>query len=362
MRKYSKDVVISYINGFDVPYDIEELENDYLFMMDVLDYTNDKNMYNMCSSSVKRNYEFVKFFILKFKDDVDFICNVFDYYYKNSSNELEKIDLLIILVNLLEKKDIEKFIKYKLCLLAFYTEYKVVLDKIKMDDYNDELNVELGFFVIFDDYCSNCNVTSYFASNLINDIFDDNGFTLEDVLHSEFNNFSDFEKKGVNSFLINFIGRYDKLLRDYVITHLYLLDGLKGKLEYIKNNWDNYNEEKRKLRYEVLYDRVSDYIYDRNYIFNEFDILCVLAREYGMEEEFANYFDIKEEFEGIILTSSFTNIDKDDLRTLVIYNDIKRIFCEVMFSKKLVLKDNYIIEDKKNLGIVRFREIKKLNE
>lgn len=358
MKKYSNEVIINYINGLDVPYDIEELENDYLFMIEVLNLSNDKNMYNMCSSSVKRNYKFVKLLILKFKSDIDFICNVFDYYYENSSNEKESIDLLITLVNILEKKDIEKFMFYKMRLLTYHIKNKIVFDKIKEEDPDDKLNMGLGFYLIFDDYYDNKNVMDFYASSFINDIFNDNGFTLEDVLHDDFNNFKEFEKNGINNYLINFIGRYDKLLRDYNIAHLYLLDNLKGKLEYIKSNWDNYIEEKRKLRYEILYERVSNYIYDNDYMFNEFEVLCVLAKRYKIEKDFANYFDIEDCFEDLVITSGFNLINKNDLKTIRIYNDVNKIFCEVMFSKEPVTEDNYL-DDTKSISIVRLKVNKK---
>ena len=59
MNKYNSKVVFDYINGNEIiDYNIDELEDDYEFMMMVINYTNDKNMYNLCSDEVKTNYEF----------------------------------------------------------------------------------------------------------------------------------------------------------------------------------------------------------------------------------------------------------------------------------------------------------------
>ena len=44
MDKYDFETIIKYVNGEDIEkYEIDELENDYLFMIQVILYTNDKN-------------------------------------------------------------------------------------------------------------------------------------------------------------------------------------------------------------------------------------------------------------------------------------------------------------------------------
>lgn len=346
MKKYSREVVFNYVNGFDTLYDVDELENDYLFMIDVIDYTNDKRMYNLCSSSVKGNYDFVRFIILKFRDDIDFICDVFDYYYEVETDEFKKNDLLIIMIELLKNKDVDRFIKYKLSLLSFYTENKVVFDKIKSEDPDDRLHMGLGFYVIFDDCYASENLSSFFASNFINDIFEDNNITLEEVVHKRFKTFADLEKFGIVNFLLDFLSKYDDMLSDYVSTHLYLLDDLKKQFGYIKQNWDIYVLKMKKLRYDILYDRVNDYIFDNNCLFSLYDILCVIAKEYNLGEELASYFGIEDVYSDMVFTSSFADVSKLDFKNMRYYRDIKKIFCEVMFSDKPVEVDNYIMENK----------------
>ena len=65
-KSYSDKIVNDYIYGNDIEeYDIGQLENDPVFMMQVIDKTNDKKMYKFCSDEVKNNYEFVKFIIYR---------------------------------------------------------------------------------------------------------------------------------------------------------------------------------------------------------------------------------------------------------------------------------------------------------
>ena len=82
-KKYDDKLVEDYVQGNDIDkYDIEELENDSQFMMQVIDKTNDKKMYEFCSSKVKDDYEFIKFMIYKFQNDKDFIVMLADDYLK----------------------------------------------------------------------------------------------------------------------------------------------------------------------------------------------------------------------------------------------------------------------------------------
>ena len=76
---YSRKLIWDYINGYYIE-NVDALENDYKFMMDVINITRDKNMYNLCSEEIKSNYEFVMFVIDLFKDDIDFICEIANQY------------------------------------------------------------------------------------------------------------------------------------------------------------------------------------------------------------------------------------------------------------------------------------------
>ena len=82
MRKeYNLKLIKDYVEGNDLEdYNIDELENDYEFMISVIKYTNDKNIYNLCSDEVKNNYEFVKFIINYFKNDIEFIDKISEQY------------------------------------------------------------------------------------------------------------------------------------------------------------------------------------------------------------------------------------------------------------------------------------------
>ena len=77
--KYNTKLVWDYINGEEVP-NIDDLESDYKFMIEVLRVTIDKKMYNLCSDEMKNNYEFIKSVIEIFIDDKKFIKEIADKY------------------------------------------------------------------------------------------------------------------------------------------------------------------------------------------------------------------------------------------------------------------------------------------
>ena len=78
-NKYSKKLIWDYIHGEEIDH-IDELEEDYQFMMAVIELSHDKKMYDMCSDQIKSNYEFVRFLIEMFQGDKRFIVRVANFY------------------------------------------------------------------------------------------------------------------------------------------------------------------------------------------------------------------------------------------------------------------------------------------
>ena len=89
MKNIDASLIEKYINGDDLgEYSIEQLENDKDFMTSVINYTNDVKMYSLCSDELKKDYEFVKYLVLKFKNNPDYITKIADYYFGNSDIDI----------------------------------------------------------------------------------------------------------------------------------------------------------------------------------------------------------------------------------------------------------------------------------
>ena len=93
-KKYSKKLIQDYILGNDIiDYDIDDLENDPEFMMEVFFETKDKNMYDLCPENLKTDINFVKFIIDNFKEDKVFLLDAIETYINatNTSDEEREI-------------------------------------------------------------------------------------------------------------------------------------------------------------------------------------------------------------------------------------------------------------------------------
>ena len=94
--KYGERLIKAYVNGDDLEgYDIEELENNASFMKSVILYTNDKNMYNLCSSELKSNYDFVSFIIDRYNKDYEFIDEVAINYIDLSNEHSDILSMIV---------------------------------------------------------------------------------------------------------------------------------------------------------------------------------------------------------------------------------------------------------------------------
>ncbi len=183
MKKYSRELIINYINGNDIEeYDINGLENDKSFMKQVIDFSNDEKMYKLCSDELKKDYEFVKYIILKFKNNIDFIMAVANYFLDNTNNELERIELVLIM------KDLTQNTKYQFISEAIYERKRlqIELGKLKLKDENVSSEIGMGFLYIFDLYNSSELVLNFYAENIIEDIFNEYDIDLEVMLHNNF--------------------------------------------------------------------------------------------------------------------------------------------------------------------------------
>lgn len=114
--------------------------------------TNDKNIYNLCSEKVKLDYNFVKMMIKRFQMDLNFACQVANYYLENSSNEGKNLELLIIMRGLTNGKE-EQFIKYSLKLECFYSFHRIMASEVKKENKCEDKNsfnniVGMGFFAL----------------------------------------------------------------------------------------------------------------------------------------------------------------------------------------------------------------------
>lgn len=239
MKEYNIELILKYINGEDV----EGAEDDYKFMISVIKYTKDKNMYELCSDNVKSTYEFVLFMIEEFKCDIEFLIDVVDYYLDNEREEVKRIEILIIMCDTF--KDSNYIKEYSSLLANIYATIKFNIEAIKkqptMEFETIKEVIQEGFNFILENYNSSNIVMNYFAEKFIIDIVVEHNINLEEMLHNDFKTYDQLEKYGKIRYLIKLLNKYDTNLVDYIICHKELLNDIKTELDRIKNNWNLYS-------------------------------------------------------------------------------------------------------------------------
>lgn len=248
-KKYDDKIVKEYINGDDIDgYNVDDLENDPLFMMQVIDATNDKNMYNLTSDNARGNYDFVLYLIKKYPNDAKFIMNVADNYLdlnKNNKEEKDNIyELNAIMCSIFKLNYADsKTSKYHLSATICYKETLYVISDIKKKlNMEEKEYVGLGFIIVQKLYWNNPEIIKYNAKRFIHDIFFANSKYPDfcDLMHHLAQNYDEIEKVGVVSFLINFVKCYDANLASYLACNPKLLDEIKAKTVSLKDGWDEY--------------------------------------------------------------------------------------------------------------------------
>lgn len=358
MKKYNIELILKYINGDDIDnYDIEELEDDYGFMLSVIKYTNDKNIYDMCSDNVKGNYNFIKYLINKYSNDINFIYEVTNNFIEYNRNKLERIEILILITNIIPK-DNDNYIRYKTILEGMYLVDKFNIEALKKQPSIDIVSdiIQYGFWIIIDDYSNSDIVMKYYAKKFINDIIEEYKINIERDIHNNFNQFKELEEYGINNYLLDLISKYDTNLSSYISCHLELLNDLKKDIDRYKNRWNSYLKIEEERKYNELIFLVHDYIEKHvlEYYFSENYILYYIARELGIDKTLAKYDYIDEEQYKDIINSLPSNLfDKNivNLEMLKHYNNIKRIMTDILFPNNKAI-DN---KNKKKGRIIEFK-------
>ena len=347
MEKYSKKMINDYILGNDIKdYSIEELEDDKEFMMLVIGTTNDEKFYNLCSERLKKDYSFVRYLIEKFKNNIDFICNVADYYLSDVENELSRIELNIIMSEL-TAQDKEKNMNYTVVRDTIYTSKRVEIEmaKLKLNDDYVSQDIGMGFLVIFDSFNSSEIVLNYFAKKTINEIFNEYDINLENMLHEQFKTLEQIDKIGINNYMLNFIGYYDPMLASYLSTHIDLMASLKQKIVSVQNNWDKYVSNDERKRYNLLLEKVHDYMVEieEDTIFTETDMLYHIGKKLGIADKIAKYERISSDVYEMIMNDLDDEYFEDTFsvspQDRFYYKTIMRIISSIAFVNNTYEQD-----------------------
>mgnify|MGYP004612541479 CR=1 FL=1 len=284
MLFFSDDLVKKYISGDDLPINIEQLENNYDFMVKVINTTNDKRMVKCCSESLMNNYDFIKYLIDKFKHDTKFIEKVALEYLRKTKDD----DIIFELSIIISKYSNDEYLKTECALRARsrYNALVMILESEKSLGNLDNKNYGLGYFYMNALYNYSDEIKEYCAKILLDNIFfNKEKLPLEKTIHKVYKTPDTILKQGKNNYLLNVIKVKDISLYEYVSVHLDLLNKEKEELDRILKNWDSYVRSLNDDRFRKLYDEIYDYNSNSLTTSSSKDIF-----EYVIEE--SNFFDL----------------------------------------------------------------------
>lgn len=354
-NKYNKKLILDYISGNDIEgITIEELENDCEFMIEVIKYTKDKNMYNLCSNEIKNNYIMVRFMIETFKDDIKFISEISTNYLGQVNNgDITARELTILMNNIIGENEDISLSMYGIQSMVFYSSTMLDIEITLNSESEYEGEFGKGFILIKDMYNTSSIIIDFFAKKMINEIFYSNkDCNFEELIHRSFKIFNELEDSKINKYLINYINSFDNCLSSYVSCHLELLEDLKNNVNKIIKNWDKYIDGINKRRIDIFNQEISKYIEENGSSFNYsiVDFIDYVMKKLKLEDTFKKYDDYSADIEmfGGINPIDENKLDLSDLKCLrYVTNLTKELFKEDIinenpddYDKKTEQKDN----------------------
>lgn len=254
MKKYSRKLLSDYLLGKSIDdYDIDELESNPEFIKEIIDFSNDKSMYNLCDDELKKNFNLMKFLVLKFKDDEQFIKKIARDFSNCSDNETDIFEINIIFSELV-KIDYENIAENDSFINAkgmFHLLNLSYMSEMKGEEDYDVINfLQMGFICFKETYEGRKTIIDYIAKEMVSLILTKEGLSLEELVHSKFKSKEKLEKVGTINFIINYIASYDSNLAEYLQANIKLIEPVKNDLDRIKDNFENYNDIKRE---EMMY-------------------------------------------------------------------------------------------------------------
>lgn len=223
MSPYNLNAVYDYIWGKDLDDDmVDSLENNPYFMIQVMEKSKDKNVYNLCSDTEKRNYDFVKRAVELFGDDLDFVSEVAENYLSSlSQEEIEQgssyAELNIMMSNLYGRV----VNNFTLRAASFYEMERIRQKACSMvisSKSMDLLHSDRGFIFTVVQYEDSNIIIDYVADRMSRSAFYGDYGKLETLVHKRFRSSEDLKKYGEKKFLYDCLFNFDQALADYVFS------------------------------------------------------------------------------------------------------------------------------------------------
>lgn len=228
MKKLNYDInlLYAYKNGDDLgEYTEEMLENNALFMTDLISVWKDKRVFDYASNDVKNNVNFLVAVIKAFKSDENYVRSIYNNYVNNNPDKTDT--LIIYLYNMFRKDN-----------TLFASEIKDSAEKLFMS-----MDIDGTFELVYKKYHKSDSKLKFMARFYVNNIFYSNSdITFEEIAIMAKN------KTKPYYFVTKFIRKYDKALYDYVLKYKDVVDDIIENLKKtISKISDKEKDDKNKV-------------------------------------------------------------------------------------------------------------------
>ena len=349
MAVIDEKILDDYINGEYIDEElVKRLENNKLFMERVIDKTNDYKMYYYCSEKVKSDSGFIRFLMKKYMNNLDFLCEISDYYFERCDKDPYAIEIALLARVILKKQEDDRYLKYEQIRDLMYGSLRFLVESEKRyreDDYLFQSDIGMGFWYVFDVHKNNELVIDFYAKKMLEEIFLLSYYGLDRILHNQYSSIEEIEDTGLYSVLIKIISIYDNMLSGYVRipSHRNLLKKPIEKLNTVLKRWDSYVDVNESAKYDSISNEVEKYMddkYDTSTLSGE-ELLTMVGKQLGIKEKMIHYqlideTDIKmleedeENYHFIICTSSSDRAN---------YNTVKNIVKSTLFPNQTPQKE-----------------------
>ena len=334
---------MDYITGADIE-NVLELEDNYMFMLDVLKYSKDKKMYDFCSLNVKLNYEFVRGLISIFPTDYEFLDMAVSKYISNKLDFIDSIDseftnidvihsqeLIVLMSNMFSNTDdINKYMLKSLAIFeCVYTKLQIAIKQAR-ESYTFS-NLGYGFGIIEEDYKDSKVMIDFMAKNMLRRILITEDLSFKNLIYKYYQKC--IKKQGVFRFICSYVSAYDTDLSDYMVCNSEIAkEYIDAGKKYVAN-WDNYqsslNERRIPLFYQEIIKVISKYSSYKEFALNYIDVEMYIINKLGLNkiipiDEDLEYTDLRRK--------KITNIERKCLNELCEYT--RKLFSEGIIESK----------------------------
>lgn len=320
-------------------YKVDDLENNTDFMIRAIKHPLGKKMYIYASENVKCDPLFIRELIPILKDDFfELLLFVKDFLvsqsndikekrknYEESNGKIIPIDLnysiiskeIMVLLNCLidDEKNAEIIKKNDQTIKEFnahliFNKKDEEIDKMKNINsiitlikkliYEIKLEQELLFSyeqeasayeLVLAEYEESPLLQTFFTNMILDDIF----FEQEDFEKNIHASYKAEDLKNTNSFMVDYVRRFDPLLANHVGVNLELLNRYKPKILKVLNNWSFFEEKEKRLeesqrelkKLKVIDDAKSYLEANNMYVFEPkiYAIISIAAKELNTAQD-----------------------------------------------------------------------------